>query len=118
LRSAAIIARSESPVAAVEIVEPHDNSELPAKHRFVGNVVLRQHRFGITAQFRRERLELRIVANDFVELAVDLVGEPRHVGGLVDALLVLRLRAAGQCQRDDEREQSRNHDRSFPNRMA
>ena len=105
-------------VAALEIVELQDDGELLAQHRLVCDVVLREHRFGIAAQLRGERVELGVVANDFVQLAVDLVGEPRHVRGFFDALLFLRMHAAGQCQRHDEREQFCNHGRSFPRVVA
>ena len=91
-------------VTAFEIIETNDDAEQLAERRLVGDFILCEHRFGVAAKFARERLELRVVADDFVQLAIDLVGEPRQVRGFLDALLVLRRSAAGNGERQQARE--------------
>jgi len=104
-------------VTAFEIVEAQDHAELLAQHRLVRDVVLREHRFGVAANVVGKRLELGVVQDDLVQLAVDLVSEARHVGRFFDALLFLRMRARGDNQRDENRQAFRHHG-PFPLQVA
>jgi hypothetical protein len=92
-------ARQRGVVAAIEDIEDRDLVQQAALGRVVGDLVAIQHRLRVAPHLGGEGREAFGLHDDVFELAVDLVGETRKVGGLLDARFGrLRARRHSQAQ--------------------
>jgi hypothetical protein len=96
-------------VAALEHVELRELAEQRALRGMVGNLVFREHAVDVAAHRGSERLELGIVVEHVLDLAVDRVVEARQIGRFFDPLPGLRGDAAGDREREHQGEKSYEH---------
>src|SRR6185503_2023289 len=74
-----------------------------------GDVVVAKDALRVAAQVRGEGLELRLVAHDVLELALDFVREPRDVRLALDALAGLGERRGREDQGEEEQGEALQH---------
>jgi hypothetical protein len=96
-------------VAALEEVDLHEHAHQRALRGLVGDLVAVEDGLVVAAHLGGELAERGLAAHEVLELALDLVGEARHVGRLLDALLALRERGGGDGRRQDDECDSLQH---------
>ncbi len=83
--------------------------ELPQR-RAVVDLVAGEHRIGVAAHVGRKAAEFRVVADDILDAAVDLVGEARQVGRFLDAGFRLRDRGGRDAKDAQQGQEASEHE--------